>query len=89
MFKVECGSCGGTGLYKGFAEPEGYAVICRNCGGKGYTEATHVSSEAKIFERRKRKNGIRYVMTDGGAWFVRGAASQTPHITIDEFNERY
>lgn len=75
--KIECGACGSTGLYKGFAEPAGTAVICNQCGGKGY-------KEAKPFTGRRRKEGIQRVMVDGGLWFMRtGSNPQT--ISIEEF----
>ena len=34
--KRECPSCRGTGLFKGMAEREGFAVVCHNCHGKGW-----------------------------------------------------
>lgn len=40
-FRSECRSCGGTGLYKGFAEKDGAAVICTRCKGKGYVIDIH------------------------------------------------
>jgi uncharacterized radical SAM superfamily protein len=90
MYKVECSACGATGLYKGFAEPEGHAVVCHRCGGKGYREMKEVSVDSKIFNRRKRKNGIQHVLLDGGTWFSRsGPASQQPKMTIAEFRDRY
>jgi hypothetical protein len=35
--EIECSSCGGTGLYIGFAESEGAAVVCKMCDGTGKT----------------------------------------------------
>jgi len=83
--KVECRACGGTGLYKGFAEPEGHAVVCSSCGGKGYK--TGFGSGSELFTGRKKKAGIRYVLTDGGLWMCRGA--NLNKISIQEFYNRY
>lgn len=33
--QFECCSCKGTGLYEGFVEREGEAVVCIDCGGSG------------------------------------------------------
>ena len=59
--EIECRPCGGTGLYCGFAEPKGTAVICHGCEGSGrsifkYTE----------FTRRKGRRGIKTVSTSIG-----------------------
>lgn len=42
--KIYCRRCGGTGLYSGFAEPEGVAVICLGCDGSGAEERGSKSS---------------------------------------------
>lgn len=34
--KCICGSCEGTGIYKGFAERDDLGVVCYHCNGKGY-----------------------------------------------------
>lgn len=39
-FKAECGACGASGLYRGFAEPKGTASVCRECGGTGCIEVS-------------------------------------------------
>jgi len=40
--KVECSDCRGTGLYIGFAEGEGTAVICSRCKGTGEKMLTYI-----------------------------------------------
>lgn len=52
----ECPSCGGTGLYSGFGEGEGAAVVCHGCKGHGYRV-----SQFKAFEGLKPKPGVRRV----------------------------
>jgi hypothetical protein len=76
-FKVECGACGGTGLYKGFAEPPETAVVCARCGGTGQGSGT------KPFTGRKRKPGIKWVMADGGLWMCR--TGNEPRIPVEQF----
>lgn len=34
--KEECTDCHGTGLYSGFCEAKGEAVICTGCDGQGW-----------------------------------------------------
>ncbi len=78
--KMECRSCGATGLYKGFAEPKGTAVVCANCGGKGYVLQT-----GTLFTFIKKKEGVQKVIMDGGTWMLRGASPKT--ISIEEFEK--
>lgn len=75
---AECDACGGTGLYCGFAEPKGTAVICNKCGGTGCQIIRY-----KPFAGRKRKRGVKRVMGDGGLWFARTGEEKT--ISVEEF----
>lgn len=78
--KIECDACDGTGLYSGFAEPKGIAVVCNKCDGKGH------GSGRRSFQGRKRKKGIHTVWIDYGLWMMRtGKANEQPSITADEF----
>lgn len=65
QIQAQCDSCGGTGLYSGFAEPEGTAVICRGCNGTGARIITFIP-----YEGRKRTRKIQRVMGDGGLWTI-------------------
>ena len=76
--QAECSACGGTGLYCGFAEPKGTAVICSQCRGTGCQTIDY-----KPFTQRKRKAGVQRVMGDGGVWFARSGNEKT--ISVDEF----
>ena len=58
---VECADCGGTGLYRGFMEREGEAVICIRCGGKGSQTLAF-----REFTGRKRKNGVQKIRSGSG-----------------------
>ena len=80
--RFECMYCGGTGLYQGFAEPKGTAVVCNRCGGTG-----HMDNGKKPFTGRKRKRGIRRVINDGGLWMMRGPKTPSS-ISVDEFYKK-
>jgi hypothetical protein len=47
---IACKSCDGTGLYVGFAEGIGSAVICHTCKGSG---CSHFVLDYEPFEKRK------------------------------------
>jgi hypothetical protein len=66
QIEVECSACGATGLYCGFAEPKGVAVVCRQCGGTGKEVLSGTP-----FTYRKRRRNVEWVMDDGGMWFAR------------------
>ena len=61
VFTVEqkCQSCGGTGLYVGFAEKDGFAVVCHTCKGTGQVTFTH---EYEDFEGRVAQEGVAQVV---------------------------
>lgn len=60
VFKAdaECHSCGGTGLYSGFAERDGCAVVCVTCKGTGCEK---ISINYTPFEKRKERRDIKRV----------------------------
>jgi hypothetical protein len=57
-YDCKCYSCDGTGLYIGFAEHDGSAIVCRNCKGSG---RIHEKIEYEDFEGRKKKKDIKRV----------------------------
>ena len=77
--KIECPSCSGTGLYSGFAEPQGVAVPCSQCKGKG-----HAMGGNKVFTKKKKAQGIHTVWLNAGLWFMRGQNTGNK-ITAEEF----
>jgi len=83
MLKIqtECGPCDGTGLYCGFAEPEGTAVVCHGCGGTGATTLSY-----RPYTGRRRRRGVKKVMSDGGLWMVRTGDEKT--IDIKDFYDK-
>jgi hypothetical protein len=71
----ECTKCKGTGLYVGFAEPPGTAVICRTCKGIGGIEGpqTRTWQNSKEYTGRKKYEGIERVFMNVDGWkFVDG-----------------
>jgi endogenous inhibitor of DNA gyrase (YacG/DUF329 family) len=78
--KVECPSCGGTGVYHGFAEPEGVAVVCLTCGGTGETIFRY-----KPFTGRKRRKGIHTVQLSRGSFILTGVGPCGTPVSYKEF----
>jgi hypothetical protein len=83
--KAECSSCRGTGLYSGFAEPEGTAVVCVTCQGQGWTSLAYTE-----FTGRKKRHGIRKVARSRGITLVGGVGptSDAP-MTYAEFERQF
>lgn len=61
--KINCQSCGGTGLYKGIFEPSGTAVVCSTCKGTGAQEVPtdYAPAPTTAYAGRKLKAGISRV----------------------------
>ena len=78
--KIECRDCGANGLYQGFAEPEGHAVICITCGGTGCEKISY-----RPFERRKGKKGIHTVSRSRGSFIGAGVGAVGASISYFEF----
>lgn len=78
--KTECNDCGGTGLYSGFVEPEGTAVICLGCQGTGCKEIRFTP-----FTRRKGRRGIHTVRRSRGSFVGTGVGPVGGSISYKEF----
>ena len=78
--KIECSSCSGTGLYRGFAEPPGVAVICLNCNGTGSSEFAYTP-----FSGRKTRHDIKTVQRSRGSFIATGVGPGGNSITYQEF----
>lgn len=76
--KAECKSCSGTGVYKGFAEPEGVGVVCLQCSGTGCDEISYTP-----FTERKRRKGIRVVRQ--GSFLATGVGPVGGEVSYEEF----
>ncbi len=82
--QAECGSCGGTGLYRGFAEKPGEPVVCLNCGGTGA-----VMIEYTPYTGRKNKTGVKAVHVSRGSFLMTGVgAKEGTAMTYEEFKRK-
>ena len=81
--KAECGSCSGTGLYRGFCEAPGTAVICLTCAGTGCQIIKYTP-----FTKRKRKNGIHTIQFSRGSFIGTGVGGTGAPMTYYEFEKR-
>lgn len=78
--KTECSSCDATGLYQGFAEAKGTAVVCLNCDGTGCRVV-----EFTPFTERKPKRGVKTVSRSRGSFIGAGVGATGESITYAEF----
>jgi hypothetical protein len=76
--KAQCPSCHGTGVYVGYAEPEGEAVVCTRCTGKGWINLYYAE-----FNGRRRHPGVETV-NYGPSYFVRPIIPGNAKDTFDE-----
>lgn len=83
--QAECSSCGGTGVYCGFCEAPGTAVVCLICNGTGCETISY-----RPFTERKRKRGVKTVSQSNGRFIatVVGAVKNTA-MTYREFLEKF
>jgi len=79
---AECDACRGTGLYQGFAEPKGTAVICDGCKGTGRVKLTYTP-----FTQRQPKKGVKWVTRSRGSFIATGVGPTGKRITYEEFEE--
>lgn len=78
--KVECSSCGGSGVYCGFAEPKGTGVVCVYCDGTGGKTISY-----KPFEGLKKREGVRTVRRSAGTFIGTGVGPVGSSVSYDEF----
>lgn len=78
--QAECSSCRGTGIYRGFAEPEGVGVICLYCDGTGCREVEYTP-----FTGRKTRNDIRTVQRSRGNFIGTGVGPAGNSVTYQDF----
>lgn len=80
IVKAECSRCSGTGLYCGFAEPKGVAVVCLGCDGTGCEEYHYTP-----FVARKPKAGVKTVQLSRGTFIGTGVGPAGTEVTYAEF----
>ena len=79
---VECDGCDSTGLYQGFAECKGEAVVCLYCEGTGCMVLAY-----RPFVKRRGRRGIKTVRRSGGAFLATGVGGVGREITYREFQK--
>jgi hypothetical protein len=77
---VECASCAATGLYQGFCEGNGEAVVCLGCAGTGRARYTYT-----LFHKRKDRRGVKTVYRSRGAFIATGVGAVGSSVTYQEF----
>lgn len=78
--KAECSSCGGTGIYRGFAEPPGVGVVCVNCDGTGASTILYTP-----FTTRKTRTDIKTVQRSRGSFIATGVGPVGNAVSYNEF----
>lgn len=76
----QCDDCGGTGVYSGFCEPKGHAVVCLECSGTGQAEFTYTP-----FTKRKLTRGIKMVSLSRGKSIILGCGSEGYEVSYRDF----
>ena len=77
--KTECAACGGTGLYRGMAEPAGVAVVCVQCKGTGCFGLTY-----KPFVSRQPRTDVQFVHCSKGSFIMNCGPTGNP-VTYADF----
>jgi len=80
----QCDSCAGTGLYKGFAEGAGAAVVCCDCKGTG---KQCIKITYNNFTGRKIKKGVErvYLTNCGFGIGTTGITEKGEKLTLEYF----
>lgn len=78
--EAECGYCGATGIYRGFAEPEGVGVVCLNCNGTGRTVIRYAP-----FSGRKTRRDVKTVRRSRGAFIATGVGPTGDPVSYQKF----
>ena len=81
-FQQVCKSCDGTGVYVGFAEQEGYSVICNTCEGKGWHKT---KIEYDDFNGLKRRDKIERVLEFNPGFSVGRVKKLTEKESFEKF----
>lgn len=78
--KTACVACDSTGVYSGFCESKGTAVVCLSCGGTGCKTISY-----KPFEKRLRRRGIKTVSLSRGGFIATGVGAVGESISYSDF----
>lgn len=78
--EAQCGACGGTGIYCGFAEPKGVGVVCLKCGGTGKQIIEYIP-----FTERKTRADVKTVRLSQGTFLATGVGPYGGEISYADF----
>lgn len=67
--KVNCPSCGGSGIFQGMAERETGAVPCNKCDGKGWID---IKINYTPFKKKVIRKGVKRIYPANTGYFVSG-----------------
>lgn len=76
----QCDDCCGTGVYCGFAEPQGVGVVCLGCRGTGKAVFRYTP-----FTGRKRKRGVSIVKNSRGVFIGTGVGPVGKEVSYRDF----
>jgi len=79
---AECNACGATGVYHGFCEAKGEAVVCLRCGGTGCAKVYYVP-----FTARRNRRGIKTVRRLRGGFLATGVGPTGGEVTYAQFKK--
>lgn len=82
MIHAECDACGATGVYQGFCEAEGEAVVCVRCDGTGRAKLYYTP-----FTARKNRRGVETVRRSRGALIATGVGPVGGSVTYAQFKK--
>ncbi|MEK7626483.1 MAG: hypothetical protein AAB423_03995 [Patescibacteria group bacterium] len=78
--QAKCTSCGGTGLYKGMAEPPGVAVICLDCEGTGARTITFIPYTGRV-----KCEDVQTVQRSAGKFIAFGTGPVGEKLSYQDF----
>ncbi len=77
---IACPDCSATGLYRGFAEGPGKAVVCMGCQGQGWKPFLY-----QPFTGRQPRQGIQSVQLSQGRALPTGVGGTGEPMTYQQF----
>lgn len=82
--QTQCPSCDGGGLYQGFAERKGEAVVCLSCKGSGATTISYTP-----YTGRKQTRNVNIVRVSRGSFIGTGVGGVNgTEMTYEEFQQK-
>lgn len=77
---AECTDCDCSGVYQGFMEGKGEAVICMGCDGTGCRKILYAP-----FVKRRRRPGVKTVRNSAGRSIVTGCGPTGDAMSYEQF----